>query len=78
MSSFILPLPDLVYYVHTTLQVISDVAATIAVIMGVKNSRKIDDVHVSINSRMDQLLEQAKLASHAQGVADATDVIPKH
>ena len=68
---FAIPLVDLVYYVHTTLQVLADIGSAAAVIIGLINSRKIQDVHVSIDGRMDQLLEQTKLASHAQGVTDA-------
>ena len=56
---------------------ISATAAAVAVIMSVlsyrassRNGRKIDDVHVSVNSRMDQLLTQKGLASEAKGAAD--------
>ena len=33
-----------------------------------KNARAIEDVHISINSRMDQLLESSKGEAKAQGV----------
>lgn len=34
------------------------------------NTQKIDDVHTSINSRMDQLIVKTELASEAKGAAD--------
>jgi hypothetical protein len=35
---------------------------------GRKNSQQIQDVHLSINSRMDQLLRTSEAAAHAAGV----------
>jgi hypothetical protein len=55
-------------------QLITAAAAIGAVLMSYRNSRKIESVHVSINSRMDQLLEAtgaAKLAEGAQQERDA-------
>ncbi len=46
------------------------VSAVSAGIIGLRNTRKIHDVHVSINSRMDQLLAEARLLAHAQGRAE--------
>jgi hypothetical protein len=56
--------------IDTIMRVVSSVAATGAVIMGIVNSRRIKNVRVSINGRMDQLLEQAKLYARSQGAAD--------
>ena len=39
-----------------------------AVIIGMKNASRIQDVHVSINSRMDQLLKATGEAERAVGV----------
>jgi hypothetical protein len=41
-----------------------------AVILGVFNAMKIREVHISINSRMDQLLSARGDASKAQGAAE--------
>jgi hypothetical protein len=35
--------------------------------VGRQNSKKIQEVHLSINSRMDQLLKSAEAAAHAAG-----------
>ena len=35
-----------------------------------RNTKKIESVHIAINSRMDQLLEQKGLASEAKGAAE--------
>lgn len=34
------------------------------------NGRKITEVHKSTNSRLDELLKAAKIAAHAEGMAD--------
>jgi len=34
------------------------------------NGRKITEVHKSTNSRLDELLKAAKVAAHAEGMAD--------
>ena len=34
------------------------------------NSRKIKEVHLSMNSRLDQLLSATKATAHAEGMAD--------
>jgi len=47
---------------------ISAVAALGAVVVSAINSRKINAVHVDINSRMSQLLEVSGNAAHAEGV----------
>jgi hypothetical protein len=47
---------------------ITAVAALGGVLMGFRNSRKIQEVHLSINSRMDQLLLATKESAHAAGV----------
>ncbi len=60
-------------------QIISSVGTLLAALgaffMSYKNSKKVEEsqkaiqeVHLSINSRMDQLLVAAKLAAHAAGV----------
>ncbi len=40
------------------------------VVLGIRNSRKIEAVHVATNSMKDELVETTKLASHAAGMAD--------
>ena len=49
-------------------QVITACAALGALTMSIINSFKIQDVHVSINSRMDQLLKSSNAAAKAEGV----------
>ena len=39
-----------------------------AVVLAVRNSNKIQDVHLSINSRMDQLLSATGAAERAAGI----------
>lgn len=43
-------------------------AALASLIASIRNARKIEQVHISINSRMDQLLAATGLAQHAAGV----------
>jgi len=57
-------------WMDTVLRIMTAVAALGAVIMSIINSFKIREVHVSINSRMDQLLEQKGLAAKAEGAAE--------
>jgi hypothetical protein len=54
---------------HDVAEIITAAAALGAVLMSWRNSTKIQDVHVSINSRMDQLLAATGLAARANGVA---------
>lgn len=49
---------------------VSAVAAIGAVCMSWRNSRKIQSVHIDINSRMDQLLKATGSAAHANGLAE--------
>jgi hypothetical protein len=51
-------------------QMITAIAAIGAVCMSYRNSRKIEDVHISINSRMDQLLKASGLAQRAIGAEE--------
>jgi hypothetical protein len=41
-----------------------------ALVMGIINSNRINDVHVSINSRMDQLLKSYGAEQKAAGVSE--------
>jgi hypothetical protein len=54
--------------VHDFAEMITAVAAIGAVLMSFWNNRRIQDVHVLINSRMDMLLKATGVASHAEGV----------
>lgn len=47
------------------------ISAITAALVGLHNSRKIQDVHVSINSRMDQLLTSNRVAAHSEGREEA-------
>ena len=45
------------------------VPALLAFISSLLNRRKIQEVHLSVNSRLTELLEQTGKASHAEGLA---------
>ena len=49
------------------------VTAIGAVVIGIINSNRINDVHISINSRMDQLLLAHGREMRAEGVAEERD-----
>jgi hypothetical protein len=55
--------------VTTITSLISALAALCAVAISFRNSLKIKEVHVSINSRMDQLLAARGIAERAEGTA---------
>jgi hypothetical protein len=55
-------------YVDDIIRVVTAFASLGAVLLGAMNSRKIREVHISINSRMDQLLQARGEASRAEGV----------
>ena len=56
---------------HLTLitSVITLITALVGVVKGFQNASKIQEVHLSINSRMDQLLAASKAESHLEGKA---------
>ena len=43
--------------------------AILALIQGMKNGRATEEIHLSVNSRMDELLAVTKGESHAEGLA---------
>lgn len=49
---------------------ISALAAIGAVLMSFRNSLKIKEIHISVNSRMDQILAMQAVASKAEGNAE--------
>jgi hypothetical protein len=51
-------------------QLITAAAAILAVVQSMRNGKKIEDVHISIDGRMDQLLEVSKKVAHSAGVDD--------
>jgi len=50
--------------------VIAAVPATIGAFVGMWNARKIEDVHVAVNSRLSELLALTAKAAHAEGKAE--------
>ena len=56
-------------HIDDIIRILTGLASLGAVIMGIINSRKIKEVHISINSRMDQMLQMRGEASKAEGVA---------
>lgn len=57
-------------YINDIVGVFTAVAALIAAINSIRNAGKIHQVHVSINSRMDQLLTERGIAARAEGVIE--------
>ena len=49
------------------------IAAVITLIKTLKNGKQIQEIHVSINSRMDEFLKLAKESSFAKGVKSEMD-----
>jgi hypothetical protein len=56
-------------------QLMTALAAVLAVALSYINGRKIQDVHLSINSRMDQLLAATQSAAEAKGAQNERDKI---
>ena len=54
-------------------QVLTAVAAVGAVLMSARNARKIEQVHISINSRMGELLRITAAAERAAGAKEERD-----
>lgn len=50
--------------------IIVSLPSIIGIWVGYENSHAIKDIHVSINSRMDELIKSTKVASKAEGVAE--------
>jgi hypothetical protein len=46
-------------------------AAMASIYVSLKNSDKLHELHLSLNSRLDQFLALTAASSHAEGVADA-------
>jgi hypothetical protein len=53
---------------HEAADLITAIAAIGAAIASIRNSGKISNLHVEINSRMTQLLTETRIAGHAEGV----------
>ena len=54
-------------------QLVTAVSAIGAILMSWHNSEKIQEVHISINSRMDQLLASTELSARAIGAKEERD-----
>lgn len=55
---------------HEVAEMITALAAVGAVIMGVRNGHKIQEVKITIDGRMEQLLAVTKSEAHAAGTAE--------
>jgi hypothetical protein len=53
--------------------VIAAVPATVSALLGVRNSRKIEDLHLIVNSRLSELLMITRISSFAEGVKEQKD-----
>jgi hypothetical protein len=49
------------------------VTAVSALVVGIRNSRKIEEVHKSTNGKMEELLNVTRDAAHAKGMKDEKD-----
>jgi hypothetical protein len=49
-------------------QLITSIAALIAAVASVRNGRKLNVQHQSMNSRMDELIETTRREAHAAGI----------
>jgi hypothetical protein len=57
---------------------VSALAALGAVVMSYRNSKKIQEVHIDINSRMTELLRVSGQTAHAEGVVQGRgEIMPK-
>jgi len=48
-------------------------ASAVGIFIALRNGKRVEDVHVEINSRMTQLLALTRKASHAEGMKDQKD-----
>jgi len=63
--------PQELLTVFAAVAVLSGIVATGIVLLGiVKILREVHEIHMAINSRMDELLKMTRLASHAEGVSE--------
>ena len=49
------------------------IAALGALITSLRNASKIQEVHLSVNSRLTELINATKIASHAEGLAEGRE-----
>ncbi len=49
---------------------IAAIPSTIGALVGLRNKRDIRQLHLDVNGRLTELLEQTARASHAEGKAD--------
>jgi hypothetical protein len=52
--------------------IIAAVFAGVAAVLSAINRGKINEVHVALNSRLTQLIDQTSKAAHAEGVVQGT------
>ncbi len=60
--------PDQLFIVALFTQVVVAFVALMSYLSSRKNARKLDELHVSINGRLSELLKITAQAAHAQGV----------
>lgn len=49
------------------------ITAVAALVVAIRNGKKTDDIHLQINSRMDEFMELIKEAAYDKGVKSETD-----
>jgi hypothetical protein len=61
---------DIAQIITVTGVAVSTTAAVAAAFYGWKGSRQVHEVHLQLNSRLDELLKASELAGRTQGAAD--------
>jgi hypothetical protein len=68
--------PDNLIFILVTIFVAipPTIGIIIAIILGFQNKANIQEIHLSINSRLDEWLKMTKLASFAEGFKSSEDI----
>lgn len=64
---------ELAQIITSIAALVGSMAAAAAFVASLRNGAKITDVHIAINSRMDQLLRTTANAEHARGAKEERD-----
>jgi hypothetical protein len=64
-------------FIHIAAELITAFSAFAAFFMGVRNANKIQEVHLSMNSRLDAFLKLTGDAAHAQGFKEGREEYDK-
>lgn len=65
------------FLIHVLPSIPPTIAALAALIVAIRNDRKITEIHIGLNGRLSQLLEASKIAAHAEGRQQERNEIAK-